>query len=62
MKANYISYDFEKSRARIDEILDAKDTSYEFKYLVDGNFMNEPGADSYRWNDFAGSENSVLNL
>jgi len=29
MKSNYISYDFEKSRKRIDEILDAKDTSYE---------------------------------
>jgi 1,4-alpha-glucan branching enzyme len=40
----------------------AKDTSYEFKYLVDGNFANETEADSYRWNDFAGSENSVLNL
>lgn len=40
----------------------AKDTSYEFKYLVDGNFLNEPEADSYKWNDFAGSENSVLNL
>lgn len=40
----------------------AKDASYEFKYLVDENFINEPEADSYRWNDFAGSENSVLNL
>lgn len=39
-----------------------KDTSYEFKYLVDGVYVNEPEADSYRWNDFAGSENSVLNL
>ncbi len=29
MKSNYIFYDFEKSRSRIDEILDAKDTSYE---------------------------------
>jgi class 3 adenylate cyclase len=29
MKSNYILYDFEKSRARIDDILIAKDTSYE---------------------------------
>lgn len=29
MKTNYIDYDYEKSRKRIDEILDAKDTSYE---------------------------------
>ncbi len=29
MKSNYLSYDYEKSRKRIDEILDAKDTSYE---------------------------------
>ncbi len=29
MKSNFITYDFEKSRKRIDEILDAKDTSYE---------------------------------
>jgi 1,4-alpha-glucan branching enzyme len=37
-----------------------KDTSYEFKYVVDGNFINEPEADSYVWNEYAGSENSVL--
>lgn len=29
MKSNHIDYDFEKSRKRIDDILDAKDTSYE---------------------------------
>jgi len=29
MKSNYINYDFEKSRGRIDSILDASDTSYE---------------------------------
>ncbi|QZK89397.1 isoamylase early set domain-containing protein [Flavobacterium sp. CHNK8] len=37
-----------------------KDADYEFKYLVDGNYVNEPEADSYRWNAFAGNENSVL--
>jgi 1,4-alpha-glucan branching enzyme len=37
-----------------------KDASYEFKYIVDGNFVTEPEADSQVWNEFAGSENSVL--
>jgi 1,4-alpha-glucan branching enzyme len=39
-----------------------KDVSYEFKYVVDGEFLNEPEADSQVWNDFAGAENSVLAL
>ena len=34
--------------------------SYEFKYVVDGEFINEPEADEQVWNDFAGAENSVL--
>ena len=37
-----------------------KDATYEFKYVVDGAFVNEPEADSQVWNDFAGAENSVL--
>ena len=37
-----------------------KDASYEFKYVIDGVFCNEPEADSFKWNDFAGTENSVL--
>ena len=37
-----------------------KDAIYEFKYVVDGLYINDPQADSYKWNDFAGSENSVL--
>ena len=37
-----------------------KDASYEFKYLIDGNYLNESEADSFRWNDYAGSENSVV--
>ena len=36
------------------------DQSYEFKYLVDGAFINEPEADAQVWNDYAGAENSVL--
>lgn len=39
-----------------------KDKSYEFKYLVDGEYVNEVAADRYLWNDYAGSENSVLDL
>jgi 1,4-alpha-glucan branching enzyme len=39
-----------------------KDASYEFKYVIDGSFINEPEADSFQWNDFAGAENSVLAL
>jgi 1,4-alpha-glucan branching enzyme len=40
----------------------AKDASYEFKYLVDGIYENESEADSYKWNEFAGTENSVLTV
>ena len=39
-----------------------KETKYEFKYLIDGNYVNEPEADGYQWNDFAGAENAVLEL
>tara|TARA_R110002049_G_scaffold13089_5_gene57429 strand:- start:7348 stop:7644 length:297 start_codon:yes stop_codon:yes gene_type:complete len=37
-------------------------TSHEFKYLIDGNYINETEADAYAWNDYAGAENSVINL
>ena len=39
-----------------------KDASYEFKYVIDGAFVNEVEADSYRFNEFAGAENSVLEV
>lgn len=39
-----------------------KDSSFEFKYVVDGEFVNDPAADSYVWNDFAGAENSVVSV
>lgn len=38
-----------------------KDHSYEFRYLVDGNFTNDEHADAYKTNEFGG-ENAVLNL
>ena len=40
----------------------ASDNSYEFRYLVDGAFVNEQEADAYAWNDYAGAENSVLTV
>lgn len=38
------------------------DSSYEFRYLVDGEYLNEIEADEQVWNDFADAENSVLKL
>jgi hypothetical protein len=37
-----------------------KDAAYEFKYVIDGAFVNETEAD--KWNEFAGAENSVLEV
>ena len=39
-----------------------KDATYEFKYFVDGEFLNEENADGFKFNDFAGAENSVLEV
>ena len=39
-----------------------KDNSFEFKYLVDGAYVNDPEADSFAYNEFAGAENGVLAL
>lgn len=39
-----------------------KDAKYEFKYVVDGVFVNDTQADDYIYNDFAGAENSVLTV
>ena len=35
---------------------------YEFRYIVDGEYINEQEADSFAWSDFAGAENSVLSV
>lgn len=40
----------------------AKDESYEFRYIADGVYLNDDQADSYKWNDYAASENGVLNI
>lgn len=39
-----------------------KDNSYEFRYVVDGNYVNDEQADAFAWNEFAWDENGVLNL
>ncbi|THD68938.1 glycoside hydrolase [Robertkochia marina] len=36
--------------------------SYEFRYIIDGAYVNEQEADDYRWNDYAGAENAVLSV
>lgn len=39
-----------------------KENSYEFRYLVDDVYINEAEADRYQWNDYAGTENAVLEI
>lgn len=39
-----------------------KENTYEFRYIIDGEYVNEAEADRYQWNDYAGSENAVLEL
>jgi len=37
-----------------------KDKTYEFRYIIDGTYVNDQEADRYQWNDYAGTENAVL--
>lgn len=39
-----------------------KEKSFEFRYLVDDAYINDSEADRYQWNDYAGTENAVLEL
>lgn len=39
-----------------------KDNSYEFRYVVDGQWVNDDQADAYAWSDFAAADNGVLNV
>ncbi len=39
-----------------------KENTYEFRYLIDGTYVNETEADRYQWNDYAGAENAVIEL
>lgn len=38
------------------------DTEYQFKYIVDGEWVNDAEADAYMYNEFAASDNSVLKV
>lgn len=40
----------------------AKDATYKFRYLVDGNWVNDEAADRYEWSDYADAENGVIEL
>ena len=35
---------------------------YQFRYLIDGQWKNEQDADTFEWNEYAGTENCVLKL
>ncbi len=36
--------------------------SYEFRYVIDGEWTNEQEADRFEWNSYAATENSVIEL
>ncbi|MBO0322781.1 isoamylase early set domain-containing protein [Muricauda sp. CAU 1633] len=38
------------------------ENSYEFRYLIDGAYTNDEEADRFQWNDYAGTENAVLEV
>jgi 1,4-alpha-glucan branching enzyme len=39
-----------------------KDASYEFRYFIDGTFVNDPEADGFVVNEFSGAENCLLTV
>ena len=36
--------------------------SYEFRYYIDGVYVNDEDADDYIWNSYAADENGILDL
>ena len=38
------------------------ESSFEFRYLVDDHYVNDSEADRFQWNDYAGTENAVLEI
>ena len=38
-----------------------KPGKYEYKFVVDGNWINDPGNDCYIWNSY-GTQNSVIEI
>lgn len=39
-----------------------KENSYQFRYWIDGTYVNDDEADGFLWNDYAGAENAVLKI
>jgi len=39
-----------------------KGNVYEFRYIIDGNYVNDENADRFQWNDYAGTENAVVEV
>ncbi|MBD0832979.1 isoamylase early set domain-containing protein [Aestuariibaculum sediminum] len=39
-----------------------KDSSYEYKFVVDGDYINDDAADAYVWSDYAAADNSVVTV
>lgn len=57
-------FTFKKSKKRKEHVLKvnlALDQKYQYRYIIDGQFLNDPEADSFRSNPF-GTENCVLDL
>ena len=38
------------------------ESSFEFRYLVDDYYVNDVEADRFQWNEYAGTENAVLEI
>lgn len=38
------------------------DKEYQFKYIIDGEWVNEAEADGFQWSDYAAAENSVIKI
>lgn len=38
------------------------DKEYQFKYIIDGKWVNEAEADGFQWSDYAAAENSVIKI
>jgi len=39
-----------------------KNNEFEFRYIIDGMYANDKDADRFQWNDYAGTENAVLEV
>ncbi len=39
-----------------------KGNTYEFRYIIDDTYANDETADRFQWNDYAGTENAVIEI